>query len=327
LALLENAAIIEVRKRRNPNLVESKWGRSGLEIQQLRHLIAAVECGNLLKAASHCNISQSGLSRSIASLEDGLGVQLLYRKPKGVEPTIFGLRVLARAHLILNEIARCTEDIRSIQACEIGDLTFGITQNYGYYAIPQVVANLNAELPGIHLTIETGGFLDLVERLKGGAIDFVFGLLGPLEDDEDLHIDRMREHHSRVVGRKTHPLAMKVGEVTPEELSGARWATLRSSGFQRNFINFFSSQGLSPPVQAVKTDSLELICQTIANSDLLAVLPPDVAREQIGNGSLVILDCDAPAEQTDVGLVTRKGSLVTQQRKEVLSRLEKMFPR
>jgi len=298
-----------------------------LEIQQLRHLIAAVECGNLLKAASRCNISQSGLSRSIASLEESLGVQLLHRKPKGVEPTVFGLRVLARAHLILNEIARCTEDIRSIQACEIGDLTFGITQNYGYYAIPELVSNLNADLPGIHLTIETGGFLDLVERLKTGAIDFVFGLLGPIDDDDELVVDRMREHHSRVVGRKAHPLAMKEGEVTPTELATARWATLRSSGFQRNFTYFFTSQGLAPPVQAVRTDSLELICKTIANSDLLAVLPPDVARQQIIDESLVILDCDAPAEQTDVGVVTRKGSLVTQQRKEVLSRLEKLFPR
>jgi DNA-binding transcriptional LysR family regulator len=300
---------------------------SALEIQQLRHLIAAVECGNLLKAASHCNISQSGLSRSIASLEEGLGVQLLYRKPKGVEPTIYGLRVLARAHLILNEIARCAEDIRSIQSCEIGDLTFGITQNYGYYAIPKLVSDLNAELPGIHLTIETGGFLDLVERLKLGAIDFVFGLLGPIEDDDELIIDRLREHHSRVVARKIHPLALKGAEVTPEELSGARWATLRSEGFQRNFKSFFTTQGLTPPVQAIKTDSLELICQTIGNSDLLAVLPPDVARAEIADGSLVILDCDAPAEQTDVGIVTRRGSLHTQQRKEVLTRLERLFPR
>ena len=45
-----------------------------MEIQQLRHLLAAVETGNLLKAADKSCISQSGLSRSIKSLEQRPGI-------------------------------------------------------------------------------------------------------------------------------------------------------------------------------------------------------------------------------------------------------------
>ena len=68
-----------------------------MEIQQLRHLIAAVENRNLLKAADKAYISQSGLSRSLKSLEHRLGVPLLVRGPKGVEPTMYGLAVIRRA--------------------------------------------------------------------------------------------------------------------------------------------------------------------------------------------------------------------------------------
>ena len=298
-----------------------------MEIQQLRHLIAAVDCGNLLKAADECNISQSGLSRSIGSLEDRLGVQLLYRKSKGVEPTVYGDKVLQRARLILNEVARCSEDIRAIKLCEVGEIAFGVTQNYGYYLIPQVLADLNAALPGVRVTVRTGGFLDLIDHLKVGAIDFVFGLIGPIDEEGDIIVERLRQHYSRVIGRKSHPLAVKDGEVTPQELSAAHWATLASEGFQRSFIRYFTAHGLTPPVQNVKTDSLALICQAILSADVLAVLPPDVARKDIETGELVILDCEAPAEQTDVGIVTREHSLVTQPRTEIIKRIKKNFAR
>ena len=300
------------------------WGFH-LEIQQLRHLIAAVDCGNLLKAADECNISQSGLSRSIGSLEDRLGVQLLYRKSKGVEPTVYGEKVLQRARLIMSEVARCLDDIRAVKACEVGEIAFGVTQNYGYYLIPQLLADVNTSLPGVRVTVRTGGFLDLVDQLKVGTIDFVFGLLGPIEEGSDIAVERLREHHSRVVARCSHPLAVKTEEVTPEELSSARWATLASEGFQRNFTAYFSQHGVPFPVQAVKTDSLALICQSVASTDLLAVLPPDVARREIEAGDLVILNCEAPAEQTDVGIVVRNNSLDTQQRKEIIKRIRKFF--
>jgi DNA-binding transcriptional LysR family regulator len=243
------------------------------------------------------------------------------RKPKGVEPTVFGVRVVEHAHIILNQIERCTEDVRSIEFCEMGEITFGVTQNYGYYLVPELLSALNSALPGIHVRVRTGGFLDLVESLRLGAVDFVFGLLGPVEDRGDLVIDRIRDHRSRVLAHKNHPLACKNAHVTSEELASARWANLCSEGFQRNFTGFFLSQGLEEPVQVIKTDSLELIRQIIARSDLLAVLPPDVAQNEIARSDLVILDCETPAEQTDVGIVTRNGSLVTERRNEILRRI------
>ncbi|WP_293897845.1 LysR family transcriptional regulator [Phenylobacterium sp.] len=294
-------------------------------MQQLKHLIAAVECGNLLRAADECNISQSGLSRSIGALEDRLGVQLLLRKPKGVEPTVFGLAVLPHARIVMNELARCADEIRSIQAGEVGEVNFGVTQNYSYYFIPQILADLNTSYPGIRISVKSGGYLDLIADLKVGSIDFVFGLLGQIDDDPDIVIERLREHHSRVVARTSHPLAQRQGEIMPEQLAAARWATLTSEGFQRSFIGYFFSRGLNAPVQVVKTDSMPLIQQSIASTDLLAVLPPDVALREIDSGELVFLDCEAPAEQTDIGIVTRQLGFATRHRNDLLARIRKHF--
>ncbi len=298
-----------------------------MEIQQLRHFIAAVDFGNLLKAAEDCNISQSGLSRSIRSLEDRLGVQLLLRKAKGVEPTIIGIGLLPRARLILNEVDRAMDEIRAAQAGDVGQIEFGITQNYGYYFIPTVLAELQEQYPNLRVTVRTGGFLDLITQLKSGSIEFVFGLVGKLEHDAELDVEYLREHHSRVIARVSHPLALLGREVTPEELAAARWATLRSAGFQRSFARYFFDRGLAAPLQAVVTDSIALIRNAVATCHLIAVLPPDVVHREIDAGQLTILDCEAPAEQTHVGIVTRKHGLVTPQHVQITAHIRRRFGR
>ena len=87
-----------------------------MEIQQLRHLLAAFDNKNLLRASEKSFISQSGLSRSIKNLEHRLGVLMLTRCPKGVEPTIYGLTALRRARIILNEVARSIEEVKALEA-------------------------------------------------------------------------------------------------------------------------------------------------------------------------------------------------------------------
>ena len=289
--------------------------------RSLRHLVAAIQCGNLVKAAEECNISQSGLSRSVRSLEERLGVPLLVRNSKGVEPTVYGRSMAKRAHLILNEVKRSIDEIRAIQASEGGDVSFGVTQNYGYYVIPEILAEMNLAYPGVRISVVTGGFLELVEQLKSGTIEFAFGLIGPIEEDPDISVQPLRDHHSRVVARRNHPLATRSMEVTPEELGRARWATLRGDGFQKIFSAYFAVHGLKPPTQTVQTDSIALIRQLVATSDLLAVLPPDIIQDGVTDEAFSIINCHPPAEQTQVGLLFRRDSFVTPQSQQVIDRI------
>ena len=283
-----------------------------MEIQQLRHLIAAVQYGNLLKAAEESHISQSGLSRSIKSLETRLGVPLLVRKSKGVEPTIFGLSLLRRAHVIISEAAHSVREIRAIEQGQVGDVTLGITPNYAHYVIPQVIAELTSARPAIRINVVSTSFLDLVEKLKVGDIDFAFGFLGATEQTPDVNIEEIIDSHSRVIARADHPLLLQE-TVGVDDLSRARWGMLNGEGFQRNFLNFFYVRGQIIPAQSLKTDSIALLKRVIMGSDLLTILPVDAVGQEIGAGTLTTLPCETPAEYARVGFLFRVESLVTPQ--------------
>src|SRR5258708_37112612 len=65
-----------------------------MKLQDLHVLMAVVQAGSMSKAAVLLNTAQSAISRSIGELERTLGVRLLERSARGVEPTAYGRAVL-----------------------------------------------------------------------------------------------------------------------------------------------------------------------------------------------------------------------------------------
>ncbi|NBE51834.1 LysR family transcriptional regulator [Streptomyces boluensis] len=81
----------------------------GLELRQLRCLVAIVDEGSFTDAAIALGVSQAAVSRTLASLERALGVRLLRRTSREVAPTATGLRVVAQARRVLGEAEALVE--------------------------------------------------------------------------------------------------------------------------------------------------------------------------------------------------------------------------
>ncbi|MBB2891813.1 LysR family transcriptional regulator [Flexivirga oryzae] len=75
-------------------------------LRELQVFVAAVETGSFTDAAIELHISQAAVSRTIASLERGVGFQLLRRIPRGCEPTNAGLQALPHVRRVLGEAER-----------------------------------------------------------------------------------------------------------------------------------------------------------------------------------------------------------------------------
>ncbi|WP_200305385.1 LysR family transcriptional regulator [Streptomyces adelaidensis] len=85
----------------------------GVELRQLRCLVAIVEEGTFTDAAIALDVSQAAVSRTLASLERTLGVRLLRRTSREVTPTPTGLRVVSHARRVLGEVEELVREATS----------------------------------------------------------------------------------------------------------------------------------------------------------------------------------------------------------------------
>jgi DNA-binding transcriptional LysR family regulator len=93
-----------------------------LKLRDLYILSAVVRWGSMAKAASHLATSQSAVSEAIANLEDVLGVRVLDRSPRGVEPTIYATALLKRGHVVFDELREAIRDIEALSGSATGEV-------------------------------------------------------------------------------------------------------------------------------------------------------------------------------------------------------------
>src|SRR5262249_41543885 len=99
-----------------------------LKLRDLRVLLTVVQAGTMHKAAERLGTSRPAISRAIAELEHALGVPLLDRTPRGIEPTQYGEAVLKRGVAVFDELRQSVKDIEFLADPTAGELRIGCTE-------------------------------------------------------------------------------------------------------------------------------------------------------------------------------------------------------
>ena len=143
----------------------------GMELRTLRYFAAVVEAGSLTAAAGQLHLSQPSLSAAIAKLELGLGVQLLMRSPRGVEPTAAGrylldasARLLADADTIVHTLARHGSGVE-------GTVTLAAVPALMWHRVPTLLRH-HAELaPNVHVRLSDPPPWSAIDMLHERRVD------------------------------------------------------------------------------------------------------------------------------------------------------------
>jgi LysR family transcriptional regulator, benzoate and cis,cis-muconate-responsive activator of ben and cat genes len=120
-----------------------------MELRQLRYFKAVVEAGSFSAAAIALHMSQPPLSLAIARFEEELGVTLLTRSARGVEPTSAGRYLLGAASRVLGELDDIREHLSRYGAGAAGTLTIAAVPSLMRERIPALLAAHAAEHPEI----------------------------------------------------------------------------------------------------------------------------------------------------------------------------------
>ena len=98
-----------------------------MNLRQLRYFVSVVEAGNMTRAADQLHVAQTALGMQIRQIEEDLGVALLVRHSRGVEPTKAGSMLHARALTILKLVEETRKEVSACERDESEAIRLGIT--------------------------------------------------------------------------------------------------------------------------------------------------------------------------------------------------------
>ncbi len=142
-----------------------------MDLRALKYFAAVVEAGSLTAAASGLRISQPSLSVAVAKLETELGVTLLVRSPRGVEPTGAGRYLLDASSRVLADIDDIVRELRRFGSGLVGSLTIAAVPVLMWHRLPRLLRAFAADAPEVELRLVDPPPWTALELLQQRRVD------------------------------------------------------------------------------------------------------------------------------------------------------------
>lgn len=243
-----------------------------MEIQQLRHFVAAAEERHFTRAARREHIVQSGLSASIKALEDELGAALFIRSTRRVELTESGSAFLVEARHVLSAAQTAADAVKAVEGLLRGNLSIGIMQRFASYVdLPAVLGGFHADHPGVQIKLHQAGAAVLMESLRQNRIDIA--ILALVEKAPEMITAILLERDTPVlVVPPNHPLSRKK-QVSLSTLSGETFVEFQPDWAARELANRAFAAARVQRKISCEVNDIPTLLDLVANGLGIALIP------------------------------------------------------
>lgn len=284
-----------------------------LRLRDLHILLAVIEAGTMVKAATRLGISQPAISKAIADMEHAVGVPLLDRTRRGVEPTAHGHALAKRALAIFDEFRQAVQEIEFLSDPTAGELNVGATESVAAGLLPAVIDRLSRQYPGlVFRVVQIAAAPPDFRQLRERNVELVLGRISNPLPEKDLAAELL--FHERIcVVAATHSGWARRRRIDLAELMAEPWVLPPPESLPGQLVtDAFRARGLGMPRATVHTASIHLLSNSLSmGQQFLTVLPGSFLRfngERLGLKALPVV---LPVEPGPVGIVRLKGRVLS----------------
>ena len=159
-----------------------------LDLDLVRTFVAVADMRSFTRAAERLGRTQSAVSLQMGRLEDRLGRRLLARDPRQVTLTAEGETFLPRARQIL----RLNDEIvGQLDGDDLeGEVRLGSPEDFATVHLPGILGEFTQAHPRVALSVTCDLPLNLMDRLREGALDLALVKREPLGPDLGVRVWR-----------------------------------------------------------------------------------------------------------------------------------------
>jgi DNA-binding transcriptional LysR family regulator len=283
---------------------EQRLGR-WLKLRDIHVLLTVAKCGSMGKAAEELSVSQPAISKVISDLEYALGVPLLDRNPRGVEPTIYARAILDRGVAIFDELKQAVKHVEFLANPTAGELRIGSTIAIAAGFIPTAIDRLSRRYPQIVFHLSAGEASTTYRALDERTVDLVVSpIFGPI--DEQIQGEVLYSEPLVVVAGARSPWARR-RRIELGALGNESWTLPpEKSLYGSVVVEAFRAAGLDLPRATVFTSVTPVRNALVATGRYLSIVQGSVARFSPGNPALKVLPIELPTTHRPIAVLTLK---------------------
>ena len=291
--------------------------------RQVLLLNALDQCRNMRRAALAMHTTQPTASLLLQQLEARLNVKLFDRLPRGMEPTIYGEVLIRYARGVSHDFEHAEAEITELSRGAKGLVRIGSVIGTVPSLLTSRLIAFKANHPRVRVSIDVGTSDTLLPHLVSGDLDVVIGRLPDQQEHLDLAIDQLEEpEQMSVISRPGHRLAREK-KIPLADLFALTWILHPVGSPMRLRVEAALRQAkMASPLDVVETTSLIAVTALIEASEMISVVPRDVALHYAKYGMVAVLDVDLPMSMVNLGVITKRTKIFSPAVMEFLRHLK-----
>jgi LysR family transcriptional regulator, transcription activator of glutamate synthase operon len=245
-------------------------------------------------------VSQPGVSRALARLEEEVGTPLLLKTGRVLRPTQAGSVFKRHVDAVLRGLDDGLAAVDELVDPETGTVVVGFQLALGSWLVPAMISRFRRDHPGVQFLLEHAHDAVGSSLLTGGRVDLVFTARHPTDPEE--HWERLFVQPLVLAVPSGHALAgreeVSLAEVADEDFVMARpsWA------FRALTDELCASAGFVPRV-AFEGDDLHVVRGFVAAGLGVAIIPAiDPVADTVSSPTAPLVRLTDSGAHRDVGL-------------------------
>lgn len=244
-----------------------------MKLSQIRSFVAVARCGKFSQAAIELDLTQPTVSHAIATLEEDLGMQLLFRSKQGVNLTPVGESVLGHCDRILQSIEDIKQEANRYKSLSGGKIRISAFRGAAAQLLPKIRADFKLKYPQIEIQIVEEKDCPQVEQMVyQGKADLGLTILPTSKDLETMEV--LRDDYIVLLP----PNINLVNETNSKQISWTQLLTIPIISYPnhnscfKQIRQYFAAEGyqFKPAEQVRESDT---IINLVATGSGAAILP------------------------------------------------------
>lgn len=286
-----------------------------METESLRAFVAVAECGSFSLAAEQIHLTQSAVSKRIATLEHQTDARLFDRIGRRIALTEAGHLLLPRAREILGLFEDTQRALTRLSGTVRGRLSLATSHHIGLHRLPPVLRRYTQRWPDVRLDMQ---FLDSEQAYQGvldGSLELALATLAP-HTAKPLVATPLWMDQLHFVCAPDHPLTRQ-RSLTLDALSQVDAVLPGEQTFTRAMVmSAFNQAGLDVGV-SMSTNYMETLKMMVSIGLGWSVLPETLLDESVHR-----LDINHPPIERPLGYLFHENRTLSNAARAMIDLLE-----